>query len=309
MITVSIVISTYKRPARLREALLSCIEQTYLPHEIVVGDDSPDNLTKQVVVEMQKQTSVLIRHIHNKPFLKQAANTNMLFSSATGDKVVLLHDDDLLMPEALATMVQCFNDNPDAEVVFGKQHIISDDGIISDESSVSYNTDYYRSKEYEGAVLTPLEAGIGQQFPNNAYMVNTSIVRKIQFRTHDDLNIPLGNGCEYDFGARIGLQGHKMYFIDQFLAKYRISEVSMSKSKTDDAAYQAFRVLKDIPVHSERSKKIKDQRLYDKAPIAITQAVNLRKRKDALSIFFSPWYAKRIISLGGIKRILYIMFG
>lgn len=308
MIKVSILITTYKRPKLVIEAIKSCLEQSYKPYEIIIGDDSPDEFTEHAVKNLQESTEITIKYIHNIPSLGQAANVNMLFNQANGDKVMLLHDDDSLLPNALATLCNCFEMDPTISVVYGKQYIMTDDGTVSIERSEGYNNYYFRTKMYEGTKLTPLEACIGQQFPNNAYLLNSEIIKKIQFRTHDSHN-DIGNGCEYDFGLRIGLAGYKMYFIDEYLAKYRVSDISMSKSKTDDAGYQAFQILKNINVSSQFAKEIKSRRLYDRAPIAITQAVNIGKKKVALSIYLSKWYYKRIFSIGGFKRILYIIFG
>jgi len=307
MIRVSIVITTYKRPGQLLEALQSCLEQTYMPYEVIIGDDSPDHLTALAIQPLMQAHPDRIRYVKNSPGLGQAGNVNMLFDAAKGDKVVLLHDDDLLLANCLECLVDCFIRNPDIRIAFGKQYIITDDGQVSVERSEGYNGSYFRFSPYEGSVLTAFEAGLGQQIPNNAYMIDAAIVKEIQFRTHDGI-MELGNGCEYDFGLRLGLAGHKMYFTDTYTAKYRVSGNSMSNSVTDDAGYQAFRMIKDTPVHSDRAREIRRTRLQERAPVAITQAVNTGKRKDAWEIYFSKWYYKRILSLGGAKRLLYLVF-
>ena len=304
---VSIVITTFRRPVQLLEALQSCLDQTYPPFEIIIGDDSPDDLSMEAVQKITSETHLAINYVKNDPALKQAMNVNMLFDEAKGDYVLLLHDDDLLLPNCLETLVSCFVEYPDIAISYGKQYIITEDGTVSIERSESYNNSYFRSAAYNGAVLTPFEAGMGQQLPNNAYLIRSSIVKEIQFRTHDG-NLTIGNGCEYDFGLRLGLAGHKMYFIDEYTAKYRVGNDSMSGSKTDDAGYQAFRMIRSLTTTSARAESIRQLRLYERAPIAITQAVNIGLKKEAWNIFFSKWYYKRILSVGGIKRLLYLIF-
>ena len=304
---VSVLITTYKRPKLVIEAIMSCLEQSYLPYEIVIGDDSPDNITCLAVTELSKASSVNIRYIHNTPSLGQTENVNMLFDQAQGDVSVLLHDDDLLLPIALEKMAGIFNYNQAIDIAFGKQYVITQGGTIDYDASADYNNDFYRCKAYEGEVLTPLEAGIGQQFPNNGYMVKSEIIKKIQFRKHDSV-AKLGNGCEYDFGLQLGLHGCRMHFIDEYLAKYRISDISMSKSSTDDSAYQAYRILNSVSVDTERARTIKARRLSDKAPIAIVQAVEMGKKREALHIYLSKWNEGNKLTIGGIKRLLYIFF-
>ncbi|SOD91636.1 glycosyltransferase family 2 protein [Spirosoma fluviale] len=302
MTKVSILIPTYKRPDLLVEAVKSCLEQTYLPYELVIGDDSPDEVTAQVVEELKKESPVTIRYIHNKPSLKQARNINMLFNEAQGDKVMILHDDDLLMPESLETLVNVFERDPSVSVAFGKQYIITDTGEIDPESSITFNQDFYRIEKFEGTALTPFESALCQQFPNNGYLIKAEIIKKMQW------NIDAGDACDYEFGYRLGLAGYKMYFVNKFLGKYRLSAESISHSRTSDCAYQAYHILSNSKPNSPFSEEVRAKRLYERAPIAITEAVNLGKRGKAVEILFSEWYRKRILSLQGIKRVLYILF-
>lgn len=299
---VSILIPTYKRPDLIVHAINSCLEQTYAPYEIVIGDDSPDDVTADVVAEIQRTSAITIRYIHNKPSLKQAANVNMLFNAATGDKVMLLHDDDMLMPNSLDILVNTFRQHPGIQVAYGKQYIINENGVIDHASSESFNRDFYRETKYAGDVLTPFEAGLGQQFPNNGYLIDADIVKKIQW-TND-----AGDACDYDFGYRVGVAGYKMYFVDEYLGKYRLSDNSISLLKENDAAYQAFRIINNSTPTSPMAREIRARRLKERAPIAITGAVNMGKRKEAMSILFSEWYRSKLLSLRGIKRLLYILF-
>ncbi len=302
MSTTSIIITTYNRPDFLAEAIHSCLAQTRLPDELVIGDDSPGDESQLVVEAIQAIAPVPIRYIHNKPSLKQARNVNMLLEAATSDRILLLHDDDLLMPESLQILNDVFIAHPTTSVAYGKQYIIDKDGVIDQASSETFNRDFYREKQYEGAVLTPFEAGLSQQFPNNGYLIDATVARHIKWR------YDIGNGCEYDFGYRIGLAGYELRFVDKFVGKYRLLPDSMSHSKTADQALQAFIIMRDGPVPSDMAAAIQQRRLTERAPIAITEAVNIGRRREAVSILFSPWYRSRILTPRGIKRVLYILF-
>lgn len=301
MLTTSIVITTYNRPVFLAQAIHSCLAQTKLPDELVIGDDSPGDESRLVVEEIAMHSPVKIRYIHNQPSLKQARNVNMLLEAATGDRIMLLHDDDLLMPESLQTLSDVFTAHPNTSVAYGKQYIIDKDGVIDMPSSETFNRDFYRENQYEGAVLTPFEAGLSQQFPNNGYLIDATVARHIKWR------YDVGNGCEYDFSYRIGLAGYELRFIDKYVGKYRLLPDSMSHSKTADQALQAFIIMRDGPVPSAMAASIRERRLTERAPIAITEAVNVGRRQEAIAILFSPWYRGRILTPRGIKRVLYIL--
>jgi glycosyltransferase involved in cell wall biosynthesis len=133
---VSIVIPTYKRPTRVAEAIQSCLNQTLLPYEILVGDDSPDTRTKEVIEHLALTAAVPIRYTHNTPSLGQASNVNALFSKAAGGSVMLLHDDDLLLPESLATLTGILGGDPSVSIAYGRQYIIDEQSKIDPESSI-----------------------------------------------------------------------------------------------------------------------------------------------------------------------------
>ncbi|RZK30111.1 MAG: glycosyltransferase family 2 protein [Hymenobacter sp.] len=297
---VSIVIPTYKRPVRVLEAIGSCLGQTHLPYEVLIGDDSPDDATAQAISKLAPVEGVALRYMHNQPSLGQVGNVNNLFHQAQGELVMLLHDDDLLLPESLATLTAILNENPDVSLAYGRQYIIEDSGNINPESSISFNRDFYRDAEFEGTVLTPFEAGLSQQIPNNGYLMRAEIPRHVKLRTE------AGDGCDYDFGFQIGLAGYRSYFVNKYLGMYRLSAHSISHY--GDAGYQSYCLMRDCKADTPRAQSIRARRMYERAPIAITECAVRGKKKEALAIYFSRWYRSRMLSLGGIKRILYILF-
>jgi glycosyltransferase involved in cell wall biosynthesis len=86
---ISICIPTYRRPALLRIAVSSALAQTYPDIEVIVGDDSPDGLSAEVVEALRATAVRPIRYEHNKPGLGQNENVNRLFSLARGDRLIL----------------------------------------------------------------------------------------------------------------------------------------------------------------------------------------------------------------------------
>ena len=131
--SISVCIPTYKRIKFLKEALYSVMEQTLQPLEIVIGDDSPDDQTENLVLDIQKECSIPIVYTRHSPALGQAANVNFVYDKARGDKIVLLHDDDLLLPNALEDLNSCWDLHPDLVAAYGSQYIISEDGIINQQ--------------------------------------------------------------------------------------------------------------------------------------------------------------------------------
>lgn len=103
--TVSVVLPTYDRPDRLRQAVDSVAAQTYDNVELVVVDDhSPtpaaDTLSNDSGIDLR-----IVRHETNKG-PNTARNTGI--ATAEGDYIAFLDDDDAWHPEKLATQVSAF---------------------------------------------------------------------------------------------------------------------------------------------------------------------------------------------------------
>ncbi|HTE28216.1 glycosyltransferase family 2 protein [Flavitalea sp.] len=294
---ISILIPTCERPKLFSECINSCLVQSLMPDEIIVGDDSKSDSTFNAIESIDWPPNVTLLYNRNSPGLGQAANVNNLFNLANGDKVLLIHDDDMLLPNTLETLAGCFEAEPSIDVAFGKQYIMTDNGEVSLSRSRFYNKSFYRSKEYEGLnKLTSLEAGMSQQFPNNAFLIRTELARELRYRNIKD-------ACDFDFGLRLGLTGAKMYFKDHYVAKYRISDVSVSKSQTNDSALYAFREIEKLPVPA-KSLGIKLKWLKDRAGVAVGQSISTENYEAASQLFYSKYHLPKIFTIGGIKRFI-----
>ncbi len=302
--TISICIPTYNRPDLLREALLSCFAQTLSPNQIVIGDDSTSPATERLVAEMQAQTSVPLVYQRNAPRFGQNANINSCFLRASGSHLVLLHDDDLLTPNALDDLIQCWDSHPDLTAAFGKQYIISHEGVCDLPASERLNETYRRTSAQAGLQAHGLEMALLQQFPNDAYMVRTEAAQQTLWNPVE----LVGNGGDFDFGLRLALRYQKFYFVDVYTSMYRLtSGVSVSNSASDDAALRSYWLAAtvDLPPEAEACRA---RKLAWSAPHAMTQALRLGKKKEAWKIYRSashPWRVR--LSPGGVRRLLWLL--
>lgn len=303
---ITIAIPTCNRIDYFKEALFSCFNQSVLPYEIVIGDDSNNDETEKFIrlLKDSEKKGIVIRYLKNEISLGQLANVNMLIKEAKGDKFMLLHDDDLLLPNAISDLSHCFVQSPDIQAAFGMQCLIKDDGSeLSSSKNERLNYRFFRTKEYEGrGKLTPLEVAIVQQFPNDCYLLNTDLAKIIGY---GDKKI-VGNAGDFDFGLRLGLAGTQFYFLPIYTAKYRIYTHSVARDGTD-SGYQSYNLILALKDYKPRIIDYREMILKIKAPLAIVQALRKGKRKEAIRIYFSKWHFRKILTLGGIKRFLLII--
>ena len=296
--SISICIPTYRRPKFLKETLYSVFKQTLQPVEIVIGDDSHDNLSENLVLDIKKECKIPISYTRHSPALGQAKNVNFLYEMAKGDKIVLLHDDDLLLPNSLEDLNSCWDLHPNLVAAYGKQYVISDKGAINIRLSSKLNQYYFRTSDRAGLQKSSVEAALLHQFPNDCFMILASAAKAIKCRSHENV----GNAVDFDFGLRLSFEYSNFFFLDKYTAKYRFSNVSISKN-TDSTA-QSFQIILNTDFPKEVSWA-KEYELKREAPTAIIQLINYGKKKQALDIYFSEYYPLfRKFSLGGIRRFL-----
>lgn len=109
---VSVIITTYYRNKLLREAINSVINQTYEPIEIIVVDDSGEEIAKEVVNEYD------VTYLPKSKNEGQIAAWNAGISHCHGDFVQFLDDDDQLLETKIEKQVQKFRSTSNVGVVY-----------------------------------------------------------------------------------------------------------------------------------------------------------------------------------------------
>lgn len=297
---ISVCIPTFNRLEHLKQAIDSCLNQTFKPFEIIISDDSSDDDTEIMLKQLKADNqNITIRYKRNQPSLRQVKNVNQLFEMAKGDYIVLLHDDDTLHNEALAVFKSCFEKDVTIDIVYGKQYIMDNDGLVNYQASKQLNKGYYRSAHYAIHQLKPIEAGLVQQFPNDAYMLKSQIAKENKYSESAK------DACDFEFGLRLGINNYKMHFVNVYTAYYRISNEAISSSN-NDFALMAYLIAKKTPV-PESSMALKNKWMVTQSKVACHFAIKLRSKKEAWDIYFDPWHRKNIWTLGGVKRFFQLV--
>ncbi len=293
---ISICLPTCNRPELLMESLTSCLAQTHKDIEILIGDDSSDTRT-QALIDSTYLHEPRVRYVKNAPALGQADNIASLFDRATGDKILLIHDDDALAPDCIERLLSAWNLHPDLEIAFGDQYQMDDTGRVDMEASRQLNTDYHRTDAVVGLQRDPGRTGLIQMMPNNGWLANADLVKKISYRKQ------YGIGCEFVFGAQICIAARKVYYLKEYVSFYRKTDVSMSKTtarSTTAAAVLAYTFLKSLKLDRslEPARELALKRIV---PIVVSVYARNHRPVMALGIALSHLYAYRY----GLNKRLY----
>jgi glycosyltransferase involved in cell wall biosynthesis len=192
---LSICIPAYNRPEWLRRAVLSILTTATAQQaqiEIVVSDDSTTPECQQVVHELIANWQGYWQYQLNSPSRGMAANWNHCLKMATGDYVLMLHDDDYLEIDAPSKIIQALRQNPSVLALLFGVNVVTSQGQIRKRQII-------QSQQY----LTP-EVALTQLFINSSFIRFPGIVlRKEVFEKVGYFDETIGGIADIQMWARI----------------------------------------------------------------------------------------------------------
>lgn len=129
--TVSVIITTYYRNDRLREAISSVLEQN-CPHvEVIVVDGSGEKHAESVVATFET-----VRYVPQDENHGLVADRRVGFGHSTGRYINFLDDDDRFKPEKLSQQVPILENEPEIGVVYCGVYRQRDEKVMLPESDM-----------------------------------------------------------------------------------------------------------------------------------------------------------------------------
>ncbi len=141
-IKVSVIIAAYRRDDCLEKAIASAVNQTHSDTEIIVINDSADEVWNEKIERVVSQFGDKVLYICNEENQGSARTRNIGINAATGDYITFLDDDDLYLPKKIeaqleemvstgadysVTDLMLYNDSDVLENVRSREYIKSDD--------------------------------------------------------------------------------------------------------------------------------------------------------------------------------------
>jgi glycosyltransferase involved in cell wall biosynthesis len=125
---VTLAITTWNGEAFLREAIESCLAQTYDDLEVLVVDDGSTDGTRALLAELADDRLRIVRHETNQGI---AAAYNTVVREARGELIARLGHDDVALPDRIAREVAVFDRHPDTDIVHGDAVVIDGTGCTT----------------------------------------------------------------------------------------------------------------------------------------------------------------------------------
>jgi glycosyltransferase involved in cell wall biosynthesis len=281
---LSILIPTYNRPKEAIEALKSCLDFVAGEIEVLIGDDSELN-QEDLFKSVKLPSNYSLRYYHRWSPLKQNRNVADLILKANGKYSLILHDDDYLLGGALEKMITQAESSLNTNVIYyGKQILINDNNEMIFDNNL--NQDYFRTNEYCGLQKDNVMMALLQQVPSNSFLFPTVIGKKIGYRDYEEV----GDACDFDFIIRLVLIGNsKLFFINDEMSGYRLSNQSVSKSKNYNSIFFKYKIINELNLQFNNPLVYKKLIIKD-LNILCGYYANNKLRNELKDLYFSNYY-------------------
>jgi glycosyltransferase involved in cell wall biosynthesis len=237
---VSICIPTLSagRLPYLREAVASARAQTHHEIEILVRDDGTAEAIREFA-ENQERADRRVRYARNERRLGFGGNWNTLAQSARGEFLVIIGDDDRLLPPFVERLLAARG--PDTAVMFSNHYVIDQYGERDAALTRALLHTFARDALPGGEVADAEVCVWRNSVPMSASLIRTADVKRLGIQP--DLNTP-----EIELFARLAAEGKSFVFVPEYLAEYRVHP--QSETSAGLAGERLVKYLEPIPVRA-----------------------------------------------------------
>lgn len=225
---ISIVVPMYNTKEEfLKELIDSILQQTYVNWELCLADGSPQK--KEYVDKYVSQSEKIIyRFLDDNKGI--SGNTNCAIEMATGEYIAFLDHDDILPIFSLYEIVDCINNNKDADFIYTDEDKIFNGKRIEPHFKSDYAPDMLMSYNY---------------------ICHFAIYRKDLIKKIGLLDSNFDGSQDYDFILRATENASKIMHIPKILYHWRMNEDSVAlNSSAKPYAYEAAK--RAIKAHLDR---------------------------------------------------------
>lgn len=142
---VTVIIPTFNRPDKLKEAIASVLSQTYENFEIIIVNDAGEDVAR-VINQFNDSRIKLLEHLTNKG-LASARNTGI--KNAKGKYIAYLDDDDIYYPEHLKILTS-FLEHGDYKIAYTDAYRVTqelrDGNYFTIKKDVPFSNDFSKEK-------------------------------------------------------------------------------------------------------------------------------------------------------------------
>lgn len=172
----SVLLPTRNRLEYLRFAVATVQQQNYSNWEIIISDNFSEDDIAGYVESLQEPR---IHYVKTAAFVPVTENWNNALRFATGDYVVMLGDDDGLLPNYFSRMIKAFESFPNPDLVYTSAYFYSYPGVMPDSPAGFLRRD--KNNFFTRAVPYWLNHEVGKEIARGYLDFKMPIASNMQF--------------------------------------------------------------------------------------------------------------------------------
>ncbi|MDD2693546.1 MAG: glycosyltransferase [Candidatus Gracilibacteria bacterium] len=226
---ISIITTTYRHEKFIAQTIESVLSQTFTDWELLIGDDSPDDATWNIIQNYTEKYPEKIKAWHHSPNKGIVGNMNFLLEkvSLESEYIAFLEGDDMYTPDNLEKRLAIFREMPEVMLVYPQVSLIDAGGNITQKNL--YPKPPIPSCEIQGVYFTCFENG-SMIFSYSSGMVRRNILNECRIRNlGDEKNYSVS---DWDFYFQC-VTRYLVYYLDESLVHYRQHSTNLSRGTTN----------------------------------------------------------------------------
>lgn len=219
---VSIIVPAFNRASLITETLESIRTQTYSPIELIVVDDGSTDGTRHVVtkwIETSRQPFVQFFPLPQN--VGKSSAVNYALDRLSGEFVMVVDSDDLLLPDGVAAEVNYLLAHPDVGMVSARPY-----KLVGDKKTTEPFDVYKDSDTFDDLVARHGDSLInGNTIISSTVMMRRDVVKRI-----GPLNVKLRYTHDWEYWIRVS-RHFKIAYFAQAVIYYRTNVAGASSMK------------------------------------------------------------------------------
>jgi glycosyltransferase involved in cell wall biosynthesis len=291
----SVVIAAYNGAGTIQETIASCLDQSFLPAEVIIVDDHSTDETLKIVREI-RSLDVPVRILQTPRNSGGPAQPfNVGIAAASCDLVALLEQDDIWHRDKLLSLKKAFEIFPDSELAYADPRAFEKD--ILDRT--------IRLDENGPAVeRVPRDEGVRKALNSQFTLtISNMVLKKSSWKRAGGFPEDFRISTDYAFLARLLRSGCHIIHIPQVLVHYRVHPKSVwltsNYSRRHYEKYVIMELLCGLAKGSDEAR-VKSRHLAEE--MFDTGFLAAKSGQVGPAIFFYLWSLKHRAPLGKVVR-------